>query len=98
MSYLFPATIHAINIYHTGYRWYYCIDGRYDFKQLLSSSDFSYKLPYIFAVFGSVVLAVVGHFALKMQGLYVMCSYASIATSGIVLIDEAFEAVLSKIM
>uniref|UniRef100_A0A915ABA5 DUF7087 domain-containing protein n=1 Tax=Parascaris univalens TaxID=6257 RepID=A0A915ABA5_PARUN len=98
ISFLFPVTMHALNIYHTGYRWYYHIDGRYDFKQLLSSNDFGYKLPYMLAVLGSFLLAIVGHFMLRIEGLYLICSYISIATSGVVLINEAFAAIISKLM
>uniref|UniRef100_A0A915ADH0 DUF7087 domain-containing protein n=1 Tax=Parascaris univalens TaxID=6257 RepID=A0A915ADH0_PARUN len=48
VSFLFPTALHVINLHHIGYRWYYCIDGRHSFKQLLSLNDFNYKLPYIF--------------------------------------------------
>ncbi|KHN79698.1 hypothetical protein Tcan_09609 [Toxocara canis] len=98
MSFLFPATVHAFNIYHTGYRWYYYIDGRYDFKQLLSSDGFSYKLPYIFGVFGSILLAIIAHFMLYVPGLYRILSFASIASAGVVVIYEAFETILGKVM
>uniref|UniRef100_A0A0M3HZA7 Membrane spanning protein n=1 Tax=Ascaris lumbricoides TaxID=6252 RepID=A0A0M3HZA7_ASCLU len=98
MSFLFPTILHAINLYHIGYRWYYCIDGRHDFKQLLSLNDFNYKLPYIFDVFGGILLALVAHVMLYIPGLYRICSYVSIACAGVTIAVELLEAILSKLI
>lgn len=48
LYFLIPLAVHLLNIYHTGSRLYYNIDGRYDLKQMLAVKDTNIKAKYAF--------------------------------------------------
>ncbi|KHN79697.1 hypothetical protein Tcan_09608 [Toxocara canis] len=102
LYFLFPLGLHLVNIYHTGKRLYYNIDGRYDLKQMNSVKDIQIKARYAFAVFGSLLLALVTHFIAgpipsNLSALiYNLANYASLAASGGVLTAELYETFKPK--
>uniref|UniRef100_A0A915ABF8 DUF7087 domain-containing protein n=2 Tax=Parascaris univalens TaxID=6257 RepID=A0A915ABF8_PARUN len=97
LYFLIPLAVHLLNIYHTGSRLYYSIDGRYDLKQMLAVKDINIKAKYAFAVFGSVVLALMGHLVVgsipsTLSALiYTLSDYASLAAASVVLAAEIYE-------
>uniref|UniRef100_A0A0M3HZA8 ABC transmembrane type-1 domain-containing protein n=1 Tax=Ascaris lumbricoides TaxID=6252 RepID=A0A0M3HZA8_ASCLU len=137
LYFLIPLAVHLLNIYHTGSRLYYNIDGRYDLKQMLAVKDTNIKAKYAFeiddlfldeykvrysqdkvalvekdayimdgifnnfktfsAVFGSVVLALIGHLIVgsipsTLNALiYTLSDYASLVAASGVLLAEVYE-------
>ncbi|VDN37236.1 unnamed protein product [Gongylonema pulchrum] len=99
LYFIFPLIVHLGNLYHTLYRHYYSLDGRFDMARVLDVEDLNMKARYAFASMGSFMLAILGHFMLRdiSSTLYHIADIASIASSGFILAYEVIETVKSKI-
>ncbi|KAE9550843.1 hypothetical protein FO519_005947 [Halicephalobus sp. NKZ332] len=103
LGFLVPFALIAGNIFLSGKRWYYQIDGRYDAQQLTQVSDPSLKAQYGLALFGGVLLSLLAHTFTPVipssmaSVIYYLGDYASIATSFVVAGWEVFEGLKNKL-
>lgn len=49
--FVIPVAVHCVNLYHTGKRFYYNIDGRFDFSQMLTVKNLMLKAKYASGLF-----------------------------------------------
>ncbi|KAK0429475.1 hypothetical protein QR680_011397 [Steinernema hermaphroditum] len=102
-NFLLPVVFLLAQILVVGKRWYHSIDGRFDFKQMLSVADSRMKVQYAINVFGGFVLALMVHWmtaeipsALSSLGFH-LTDYLAIVASFASLALDIFEGTRQKL-
>uniref|UniRef100_A0A1I7Z9P3 DUF3796 domain-containing protein n=1 Tax=Steinernema glaseri TaxID=37863 RepID=A0A1I7Z9P3_9BILA len=102
-NFLFPVIFLLAEMLIVGKRWYHSIDGRFDFKQMLSVADSGMKIQYAINVFGGFLLALIVHgmtaeipSALSALGFH-LTDYLAIVASFASLALDIFEGMKQKL-
>ncbi|CAD5205973.1 unnamed protein product [Bursaphelenchus okinawaensis] len=101
-GFLLPFIFICLNVYLVFRRWYYSIDGRYDFQKFLGVNKPQLKLHYFIALFASAILTLLAHFfGPDLEGgittfLYNLSNYLSLSCSLCILFVDCYEGYKSK--
>ncbi|TKR92217.1 hypothetical protein L596_006910 [Steinernema carpocapsae] len=101
-NFLLPVIFLLAEVFIVAKRWYHSIDGRFDFKQMLSVSDPGLKMSYAMNLFGGFILALMVHWttaeipsALSSLGFH-LTDYLAIVTAFGSLALDVFEGAKQK--
>ncbi|CAD5208713.1 unnamed protein product [Bursaphelenchus xylophilus] len=101
-GFLLPFIVICLNFYLVFKRWYYSIDGRYDFQKLIGVNKNQLRLHYFIALFGSLILSLLAHFlGPDLSGgfttfLYNISNYLSVSCAICIAAVDCYEGYKTK--